>query len=117
MGHFWAISAILGNFWAIFAILGHFGPIWEILGNFWAIFWCYFFVAKYASVLFKSFFATLLKNNMPNIDIVIGRQSKNDELEKIFISLFFLLLKVLLDYSFWSHTGFRASLRFNRSPD
>ena len=46
-------------------------------------------MAKYASVLFKSFFATLLKNNMPNIDIVIGRQSKNDKLENFFISLFF----------------------------
>ena len=44
------------NFWAI---LGHF---WAILGNFWAIlghFLVLFFLAKYASVLFKSLFATL----------------------------------------------------------
>ena len=66
--NFWAI---LGHFWAIFGnfgpFLGQFGQFfgifrlfWLILGHFWAIFWCLFFVAKYASVLFKSLFATLL---------------------------------------------------------
>merc|ERR1712062_730331 len=62
-GPFWVIFGPFWQFWVIFgpilAILGH---LWAILGNFrsfWAIFWCYFFVAKYASVLFKSLFATL----------------------------------------------------------
>ena len=52
------------QFWVIF------GPFWTILGHFWAIlgnfrsflghFLVLFFVAKYASVLFKSLFATLI---------------------------------------------------------
>ena len=60
LGHFWAILAILGQvgqFWVIFGLFG------VILGHFWAIFWCYFFVAKYASVLFKSLFATLAQTS------------------------------------------------------
>ena len=45
--NFWVI---LGHFWAISAILGHF---WAILGNFRSFlghFWCYFCVAKYATL-------------------------------------------------------------------
>ena len=55
------------NFWAIWVI---FRPIWAILGHFWAIlcnfrsflghFLVLIFVAKYASVLFKSLFVTLV---------------------------------------------------------
>ena len=54
--NFWAI---LGHFWAILAIFGHF---WAILGKFRSFlghFLVLIFVAKYASVLFKSLFATL----------------------------------------------------------
>ena len=47
--NFWPI---LGHFWAIFAILGNFR---SFLGHLLVL----FFVAKYASVLFKSLFATL----------------------------------------------------------
>ena len=57
LGHFWAISAILGHFWAN---LGH---SWAILGTFRSFlghFLVLFFVAKYASVLFKLLFATLI---------------------------------------------------------
>ena len=60
---FWSILVIFGPFWQFWVI---FEPIWAILGNFWAIlgnfrsfFGANFFVAKYASVLFKSLFATL----------------------------------------------------------
>ena len=60
-GPFWVIFGPFWQFWVIF------GPIWTILGQFWAIlghFWPFFvlfFLAKYASVLFKSLFATLLQ--------------------------------------------------------
>ena len=47
------------NFCAISSIWGNLGHFWAILGHFWAIFCAIFFVAKYASVLFKSLFATL----------------------------------------------------------
>ena len=50
--NFWAI---LGHFWAILAILGNFG---SFLGHFFML----IFLAKYASVLFKSLFATLNNN-------------------------------------------------------
>ena len=47
------------NFWAIlvhfWANLGNFGSFWAILGNFLV----QIFLSKYASVLFKSLFATL----------------------------------------------------------
>ena len=75
LGHF---GAIFGPFWPFWAILDHFGSFlghfgqfwvifglfWVILGHFWAIFWCYFFVAKYAAVLFKSLLATLIADRM-----------------------------------------------------
>ena len=52
------------NFWAISAILGHF---WAILGHFRS-FLVLFFVAKYASVLFKSLFATLNQDFVQSIE-------------------------------------------------
>ena len=54
------------NFWVIF---GPFWQFWVIFGLFWVIlghFWCLFFVAKYASVLFKSLFATLAAEEEPS---------------------------------------------------
>ena len=54
--NFWAI---LGHFWAILAVLGHFGAILGNLRSFFGHFLVLFFVAKYASVLFKLLFATL----------------------------------------------------------
>ena len=56
MGHFGNFGSFLGQFGQFWVI---FGLFWVILGHFWAIFWCYFFVAKYASVLFKSLIATV----------------------------------------------------------
>ena len=56
LGHFGNFGSFLGQFGQFWVI---FGLFWVILGHFWAIFWCLFFVAKYASVLFKSLFATL----------------------------------------------------------
>ena len=71
-------SVIFGPFWQFSVI---FGPIWVILGHFWAIFWCCFFVAKYASVLFKSLFATLSSTSffwlkMPEVDQVHSLTSR-----------------------------------------
>ena len=71
--NFWAIFGPFRQFWVIF------GLIWAILGHFWAILGNFrsflghllvlFFVAKYASVLFKSLFATLL--------LIWNKMSKN----------------------------------------
>ena len=71
---------IFGPFWQFWVI---FGPIWAILDHFWTIlgnltsflghfFGANFFVAKYASVLFKSLFATLLNNNTFTIMVIPG---------------------------------------------
>ena len=76
--NFWAIWVIFGPFWQFRVIFGPFwqfrvifGPIWAILGNFRSFlghFLVLFFVAKYASVLFKSLFATLGKYHFGNED-------------------------------------------------
>ena len=57
---FWVIFGNLGKFWVIF---------WAIWGSFWVIFGPFLvliFCCKYASVLFKSLFATLIPKNMQN---------------------------------------------------
>ena len=68
---FFQLVLIFGPFWQFWVI---FGPIWAILGHFWAIlgnfrsflghFLVLIFLAKYASVLFKSLFATLFFNKV-----------------------------------------------------
>ena len=55
--NFWAIWVMFGPFWQFGSFLGQFGQFlvifglfWVIWGHFWAIFWCYFCVAKYATL-------------------------------------------------------------------